>query len=276
MHLSRRIKTSVFLFSIFIGLLACSEKEKSDKYVVKVNESALTEAQIQSALNDEVNRGKTRAEFINNWIEREILYQEAVNEGILNETEYKSLIENSKKELAAALFINKLLVEDKSDPAVDDIKKYFESNSDEFRLIDDAFRINIAYFGDFEKAVKFRDGAILSSWKNSLNMSRSDTTGISSENALVLYKYQIQPASLLRIISDLGKDEISVVLETGPSKFVVVQLVEKFFKDTVPPFELLKDEVNSRLTVIKKKELIKKYIDKLVADHNLEIKRYSE
>jgi len=66
------------------------------------------------------------------------------------------------------------------------------------------------------------------------------------------------------------------VMETEPGKFAVVQLIDRLNRDIIPPLSVVREEVKARSSVIKKREIIKKYIDKLIADHNLEIKRYSE
>lgn len=275
-HIKPQINIALILCFIFFGVAACSKEEKSDKYVVKINDAVLTEEQIKSALSDERNSGKSRSEFINNWIEKEILSQEAIKRGVAEEDQYKSIVEQSKKELAAAIFINKILEEEKTEPSEDEIKKYFESNKDEFKFVDEAFRLNVARFSDFDKAIQFRNSAIETSWKNGINMYLGNFSLLSNESAQLIFKYQLQPLSLLRIVSSLQRDEVSAVIETEPAKFVVVQLIEKFDKDLIPPLELAREEVIDRLIIIKKKEIVKQYIDKLIADHNLEIKRYSE
>ncbi|PKL82377.1 MAG: hypothetical protein CVV24_10345 [Ignavibacteriae bacterium HGW-Ignavibacteriae-3] len=273
-HLSRKILFSVVFVSL--GIAACSKEKKSDKYVVKINDAVLTEDQIQASLAENFYRGKTRIEFINNWIEKEILYQEAVKEGILNESEFTSILARSQKELAAGLFIKKILEKEKSEPSEDEIIKYYENYRDDFKLTDDVFKLNSVYFNDFNAAVKFRDHALESSWKNSFNMLKNDPALIASESAQVYYKYQIQPVSLLRTVINLEKDEISVVIEPEPLKYAVFQLIEKYSRETLPPMELVRDDVKNRLSILKKNEIIKLYLDKLIADHNLEIKRYYE
>jgi hypothetical protein len=80
----------------------------------------------------------------------------------------------------------------------------------------------------------------------------------------------------LRSVNGLQVDEVSLVIETEPAKFGVVQLTEKLDKDMIPSYDDAKEEVKERLLIIKRKDFLRTYIDKLIADHNLEIKRYSE
>ncbi|MCX6168568.1 MAG: peptidylprolyl isomerase [Ignavibacteriales bacterium] len=275
-HLSSLNNFAVIICIGCFSFTGCSKKETPDKYVVKVNDAVLTEEQIKSALSQESNRGKYRSEFIHDWIENEILYQQAAKEGILEEKKFNSIVEQSKKEIAAALFINKLLSENKIEPTEDELRKYYEANKEEFRLTDDLFRFNIAYLNDFNTAIQFRNMAIENSWNSSLNKYRMESSIISYQSGQLYKKYQLQPTSLLRSVAGLQKDEVSLVIETEPSKFAVVQLTEKLDKDTIPSFDDSKEEVRERLTMIKRKDFLRLYIDKLIEDHNLEIKRYSE
>ncbi len=276
MLFKNQIKISVFLTLIFFVATGCSKNEKSDKFVAKVNDAVLTEEQINRALSEKRNSGKNRSEFIQNWIEKEILYQEALKNGILDGNEFKTIIEQSKKELAASLYINKFLDQENTTPTEEEIQQYYESCKDDFKLNDDLFRVNIIYMNDFDRAVQFRNKAIETSWKNALNSSQNSSSIISVEQDRQIFRYQFQPPIFMRSVSALQKDEISLVMETEPAKFVVVQLIEKLGKDTIPPLSIVKVEVQTILTIILKKEKLKKYIDKLIADHNLEIKRYSE
>jgi hypothetical protein len=136
--------------------------------------------------------------------------------------------------------------------------------------------VNIIYFNDFDKAVQFRNIVIDANWNSSLNKYRMESSIISNATSQLLYKYQIQPLSLLRTVNNLQKDEVSLVIETEPSKFALVQLIEKLGKDSIPSFDDAREEVKERVTMIRRKEFLRTYIDKLITEHNLDIKRYSE
>lgn len=275
-HLSRQIDFALIVFCVSLILISCSKEEKTDKYIAKVNDAVLTEDDLRLALSENEYKSKYRSEYIHNWIEQEILFQEAVKKGIVDGKEYKSLMERSRKQLAASMFINKVLEENKIEPSEQDIQKFFDDSKDDFKLIDDAFRVNIIQFNNFDKAVQFRNTLIESDWGKALNAFRNDQSIISSDAARFFYRYQIQPMTLLRIIGNLQVNEVSIVLETEPMKFTIVQLLDKYGKDVMPSFEIVKDEARARYLMLKQKDLIREYIDKLIADHNLEIKRYSE
>lgn len=275
-HLRSNNYYFIIIFAFAFTQYGCSKEEKPSKYVAKVNKSILTEDDVKSALSEERNKGIYREEYINNWIQTEILYQEASDKGLLNDKEFQSLLGRTKKELASALFIRKIVNENKIEPTDDEIKKYFDNNKDDFKQVDDAYKINEIQFNNYNKAVEFRNSLLETEWNRALNKYRNDQSIIELQSQKLLMKYQIQPATLLRVITTLGLNEVSVVLETEPMKFTVVQLIEKTGKDYIPPLDMVKNEVKERLLVIKRNQYIKEYIDKLIADHNLEIERYSE
>lgn len=267
----------LFVICLFsFGVAGCSKEEKSVKYVAKVNKSILTEEQVQMGLSEEQNKDKYRSEFINAWIQNEVLFHEAQKEGITNGKEFNTILERSKKELAAAFLINKILADNKVDVNTEEVTKYYDESKNDLKLGDDAYRLNIAHFNNFDKAVQFRNRLIESDWNRTLISFQKEPAVTASESAVLRYRYQVQPLNLLKQLSDMQPNEVSTVLQIGQSDYTVFQLIDKFDKDSIPPLEFVKDEIKNRLLVIKRKEFVKNYIDKLVSDHNLEIVRYSE
>ncbi len=277
MNCLKHSKSKYFILALLAFIFyQCSKEEKDTKGVVQVNRAVLTEKDLDSALSDRKNQGRYREEYIQNWIETEVLYQEAVKNGILDDKNYQSIIEQSKKRLAASMFLDRELSENKIDPTNDELLKYFEDYSQDFRLNNDAYEVNIAVFNNFDKAVKFRSILMESDWNKSINAFRSDPSLIRESENNIVNSSILSPVSLSKVVSNLEVNEISLVVETEPSKFSVVQLLDKFSKGVIPPFNAVRNEVKEQYLVLKRKDFIRNFIDKLVEDHNIEIKRYSE
>lgn len=269
-----RISLQLLSFTLITLIAACSEEQKSEKIVVKVNESVLTKTMLDSALSAKANSAKLKDEFINDWIETEVLYQEAVKDGVLDEDDFVTLLNRSKKELAGIFYIKKLLSENEQTPDEDEIAKYFNYYKDDFRLKDDLYKLNFLRVKAFDKAVQVRSKIIESSWDKAKDFFRTDSTlSFSSEN---LYRNELQSAILLRIVNSLMVNETSIVLEIEPGMFSVVQLAAKYPVDSIAPYEIEKENAKNRLIVLKQKEFVKEHIKKLVEEHNLEIERYTE
>ena len=264
----------VVLFS-FVFVAGCSKEQKDEKYIVKIDDSVLSKSMVDSSLSDLANSAKGRDEFIHEWIETEILYKEAVKEGLTKEKGFISLLEKSKKELAATLFLKKLLTDNKIEPNDDEVPNYYNEKKDDFRLAEDLFKINSAEFSEFDKAIQCRDKLLASNWTTIENIYRNDKSVQIKKNILI-YKSELQPIVLVRVMNTLLAGETSTVLQIEPGKYVIIQVIDKYIKDSLPPYDIVKDEARNRLIVLQKKEFIRNYITKLISDHNLEIERHIE
>jgi hypothetical protein len=213
-----------------------------------------------------------RNELIRNWVRREVLYQAALKEGILDEDEYKRLLRDSKKELAASLMLEKHFTEESLNFEPKDIEEFFRKNQETFRLSGDSYLFNIITFNDEDKAVRFRVTAVESDWHKALNVFKGDRSIINENTRILRYEQDIQPAVLVKILQELYSQEICIVLPDGAGNFVVAQLIEKFDKGTIPPFDAIKDKVEDRYIAEKKQELLDSYLKKLYSDNEIEIK----
>ncbi|MEG8945913.1 peptidylprolyl isomerase [Rosettibacter firmus] len=264
----------LILFFLFLFFYGCSKKEELPNEIVRINGNVLTEDDLKIALGEKANNAKLREQYINEWIEKEILFQKAIEEGITKDKEYNSILERTKKELAAAFLIEKILSENPISLTEDELRNYYESVVEDFRLVDDLYRINIIYFNNFDEAVKFRKILLESDWNKALNAFKGATSIISYETGNLYSGYQLQPVPLTRIISFMLPNEVSVVIEIEKNKYAVVQLIEKLEKGIIPPFEIVKEKVKEQFKTLKKKEFIQNYIQELISDYEIEIKRY--
>lgn len=265
----------LLLVSILI-FVSCSDGDTRSNQIVKVGDSVLTEENLENALGDFHNQSKLREEFINDWVEKEILYQEARNNGILDSDQFNRILENSRKELAAAFIINKYLDDNKYEPGSDELKAFYEKYKQDFLFNEDYFKINTAYFNNFETAVRFRKLLVESDWKKALNSFRGDETIINEQSSILIPAHKFGSVAQYKIVTNLLPNEVSIVLQEEPQKFVIVQLIEKYDKGTLPSFDMITDIVKERFMILKNKELVREYLNKLIDDHNIDIKRYTE
>lgn len=274
-HLRNNIFAGAVLFS---GLLlpACGKEEIDSGYAVKVDNTVLSEKDLDEALTGLKSRNKYRKEYINEWIENEIMFREAEEQGLLDEDDFKKTIEQSRKELAKAFLINKLFEENPVQPEPAELRSYYSRFSEDFRLTDNAYRVNTIKFNSEDKAIQFRSTAVESDWNRTLNVFRGDASIIESAAGQVIPKHDVDNLSLLGILDQLNPDEISIVFRTEPSVFEVVQLVEKFDKGYLPKFEDTEELVRQRYTHFRQQEIYRDYVKSLISKHNIVIKKEDE
>lgn len=265
--------SSFFLVALLIIFIAgCTKEAPQKKYVAKVNNTYLTSEEL-NLISDSLSGNRLyKSEIIRNWINEELLYQEALKQGILDEPEYKKTLEDSKKKLAGSLLLKKLYEEEKEDVSESEVENFYNQNMNEFKLLYNSYLFNKITFNDEDKALKFRSMVLQKNWDTAENNFKGDTSIISSKNNLLLYEYEISPASTLKIIKELYPDEVSIALKEGADNYTIVQALQKFDKGVIPPLDYIYSEVKKRYLVKKKELTIKDYIKELYSKNDIEVK----
>jgi hypothetical protein len=262
------IAISFLAAALFIG---CGKESSNRDFVARVNKSYLTKEDLKSVSDSAVANSLFRNEVIRNWVNRELLFQRAVKEGITKSAEYLRLIEESKKELAASMMIRKFYDDQTPESDDDSLQSYFAANSNLFRLNNQGFLLNRLNFSSEDKAIQFRTTVIESDWNKASNVFKKDASLIITN--MVFDEPELHPASLLRIVIELDPKEISIVISLGNDEYAVIQLLEKFPEGSIPPFEFIKDKVSSRYIADKKEQLFKNYLEDLYSHNDIEIKK---
>lgn len=276
MNLKKLSKNSLLVpFLISLIFLSCSKEEKNEKNIAKVNDAVLTEDMLNSMMNDSKNKAKLKDEIINQWIEDEVLFQEAEKEGITNEKEFQKILERSKKNLAISFLIKKYLDKNEIQIKDEELKKYYDENKNEFVLNDELYYLRIARFENYESAIEFRKKLIETNWNIANNYIKTKTDKFQTKEELI-YKKDLQPIQVVRIVNTMEINEISSIIDISNNEFIIINLMNKYSENTIPPFEAVKNLVKEKLTILKQKELIHNYLTELLSEHNLEIERFSE
>lgn len=276
MNLKKLSKNSLLVpFLISLIFLSCSKEEKNEKNIAKVNDAVLTEDMLNSMMNDSKNKAKLKDEIINQWIEDEVLFQEAEKEGITNEKEFQKILERSKKNLAISFLIKKYLDKNEIQIKDEELKKYYDENKNEFVLNDELYYLRIAKFENYESAIEFRKKLIETNWNIANNYIKTKTDKFQTKEDLI-YKKDLQPIQVVRIVNTMEINEISSIIDISSNEFIIINLMNKYSENTIPPFEAVKNLVKEKLTILKQKELIHNYLTELLSEHNLEIERFSE
>jgi hypothetical protein len=256
--------------SLFFG---CGKETPQPDFVARVNNSYLTRGDLAKIIDTNNVSNFYKNEVIRNWINKEVMFQEAVKKGILKDSEFNRIIENSKKELANSLLLQSYYENEKVSYEPGELEEYFNAHQQEFRRFYNTYLMNWAVFNDEDKAVKFRTMVQESNWEKASNVFKGDSSLINSSANELLYDYEVHPEPVLRILSGLNPGEVSIVINIEPGKYYsVVQEVQKFVKDSIPPFQLIKPLVEKRFIARKKEDLIKSYIKELYSNNEIEIR----
>ncbi|RKY90722.1 MAG: hypothetical protein DRQ01_08755 [Ignavibacteriae bacterium] len=252
-------------------LTGCGKEQPKTEYVARVNDAYFTKKELASLIDTTMVNTLHKSEVIRNWINREILFQKAKNEGILQQDDYKGLIKKSGKELAGALLLDNYISSVTINFEQRDLIIYFEENSNDFKLPDKSYLLNIIHFGNEDKAVEFRSLVLDSDWQKAMNIFYGDSEIISTEKKVLLKERDIYSIKVLRVVKRLHPLEISIVISEREGYYTVVQVLEKYLEGSLPSFDLIKLDVEKRFVADKRKELMENYMKDLYSKNEIEV-----
>lgn len=260
-------KTSILL-SLLIILSSCGEDYIDySETVAKVGSSRLSRNELDRMKASANYAGKHENEIIRNWVEDRLVFSEAVEKGIKDTKEYNELIRNIEVKAAIAVYLDKKFSNIQIENNSTELENYYSLNKKEFVSQDDAYAVNLASFSDKGDAGNFRLSVFRSGWNESTDLHGSGKFS----NDTLLYDHSINDVKLNRVILGLLKGEISIVIETEPGVFNVVQLIERYGKGSVPPFKYIRDYVDFALTALKRQEMFRNHIDNLYNKYEVKI-----
>ena len=270
--LSRNRIIEGIIFPLFI-FGACSQPEKPDTYVARVNNSYLTEAEFSELVDSQSVSEKSKSLVIKNWVRQEVLFQEAVKRGITESDEFRRTVENSKRQLAASIVLQDFAASSLPVVTNEELENYYKENQTSFRIPFNAYYLNRINFSNSETAVMFRTELIMDGWTESLNKFSKDSSLVNFESGFLVSEQDVYPVRLLRILEGLYPLEISIVIPDERGYYTVVQLLDKYPAQSIPPFKAVKSEVGRRYKAALTELALENYINDLYSLSEIEINK---
>jgi hypothetical protein len=269
-----KLKNNKLFFAVVLLLITgCSREEQSPEYIAKVNDVYLTEKDLTAISGKEGGQKLFKQEMIRNWVNRELLYQQALKKGITQRAEYKRIMGNSEKELAASMFLQDFFSENMPDIKPEEVKSFFEKNGEIFQINQTAFIINTAEFIDEDKAISFRSAAVETDWNKAISFMVKDRALINQETGKLVYTYDLQPLKFTRIINELDLGEVSLILPGQGESYMIIEMISRLEPGTIPPFEVIKENVEKRYIAWKKSEMLEQFYQELYQVNDIEVKQ---
>ena len=270
---SKKLLRNSFFLSALVAIFffGCNKEPETKKYIARVNDAYLTEEDV-SELDSLFERGFSRNELIKRWIEKELLYQEAMKTGIADNDDFNRIINNSRRELASSMLLNSHLENNLMKPDDSQLHEFYNVHKSEFKIEENVYSFNSASFDNENTAIKFRTKLIETSWEEVIENYLEDKSLIDYKTSNALSKAEIYPIQLLNLIEELNPGEVSVVLEENADKYSVVQLLQIFRKGSYAPFEIIREEVEARFIADKREQIFNEYVEELYSNNEIEIK----
>lgn len=261
-------------FSVFFTVVfftGCGKEPERKDYIARVNDSYLTQNNIDEMVDTSFSNNFFRSEIIRNWIDEELLYQQAVNEGIVEEEEFNRIIDHSRKVLAGALLLKHISEQYEFVYDDDDLEEFYQMNKENFKLTGNAYLLNIAEFTNEDDAIGFRTSILQSDWESVAESEKYNNLFKKQDNIL-LNEDEIYPLSIRNIVEELYPQEISIVVNTDTAKYSIIQVNEIYREGTILPYNLIKEKVEKRFVLQEKRKFVNGYIKRLYTNNDIEVK----
>jgi len=242
-----------------------SPKKPEGKVIARVGQAYLTLEELKASIPSEYADIITREQnilYVRQWINTELLYQEALRQGVDKEHDIRARLEKMRRDLLSAEIISRS-VRGGADVGEVAIKEYYETNREQF--VREAFTVRYEEIvvDELTLAWELRRNAThetFHSLANTHSKFRSASAAEGNVNPPYVPLDAIPPVIRTAIMA------ASVPSITGPYRaedgFHILRLVGRFDKGTIASLDEVREEIVSRLSNITQKG----ETDRLISD----------
>lgn len=274
----KRMTVFIIIISFLFMFASCAKhEEQKGPYLAKVGNVKITQADLDRDMKNlppfaqkifEGSEGKER--FLNELVKKELLYQEAVKQGLDKDAAYIDKVTDFKKvTLISQLLENE--IEEKAQVTGEDVKNYYDEHKEDFSPFDQ-IRLSLIRVKTEDEAKKILEK--LDKGEDFAKIAKEssiDTNSAKGGGDLgFLSRNQISPEHDMAV-ARMMKGDVSSPVRTQHG-FDIIKVTDKKTK-TVVEFEKVKDLISQHLSAEKQKKVFDSYIDSLKKTYTVEINK---
>lgn len=259
-------------FLVTFSILWSCQKKPEGKIIVKVNNSALTEEQIEEFLPPEYKSSVTleqKKSFVQKWIENELLYQEARKKKMDQKKELQNRILNTIKDLVVMEFLDQEFGESVS-ATEEEARNFYLQNKDNFKRGEEEVRASHillksktkadSVYQELKKGADFTKLAQQIS-EDSLTASQGGDLGFFSRSEMAPF--------IAEVAFKLKIGEVSAPIKSDYG-YHILKVTDKKEKGTERDFNLIKDQILDYLSNEKRAQKVRELVEQLLAKAKIE------
>lgn len=257
---------------------ACGRDGEREGYVARVNSAVLTEADIAHQRDSLGESGAASNEYVNDWVVKELLYQEAERRGVTGTPEFHEQLDATRKRLAVAALLQEAVYGPIDSTAVseDSIAAVFSRSPQAFVLREDVTWASYALFRDRDAANAFRAAVLRgTSWETALADAQSRNAQqpslLHSANHQFFTRATLYPEELWKIARSLAREEISFTLRTDDG-YAVLRAHQNLRQGESPPLQYARAEVLERLVMDLRRARYEEFLGAVRKRHTVDIR----
>jgi peptidyl-prolyl cis-trans isomerase C len=237
------------------------DKSKDEKVIARVGKATLSLENLKNSIPNEYSDQITRDQNINyvkQWIDRELLFQEAVNQKIDRDPAIKERLSKMKMDLLAAEMLNRYSMKIQADSISDSvINHYYKLNQNQFIRDKDYVKYLDIAIDDSKKAWDVYRTVTKVNFVN-IASQFSKTPTFDSTNIPYTPSDNI-PVEIRQAIASLEVNTISSPIKTS-NGYHIVNVMDKLDKGGICNLFEVRKEIIDQLVTINQKVLIEKVL----------------
>jgi PPIC-type PPIASE domain len=225
---------------------------------------------LSAALDSSGDLAEELPAYVSSWVTRELLYQEAVQRGLADESLVRKRIEDSRKRIIIdALLEEELYNLDSTSVGEDAIETMYRENGAAFTLREDVVQLSFAQFSDRDAANQFRSKILRGTrWAAAIADIHADSAYGATLAQVATRQYfsksTLYPEELWKVARTLGLDEVSFVVKTSAG-YYVLQLHNLKKQGDIPDLDYVRNEIRDRILIARRKKRYEELLTELRA-----------
>lgn len=176
------MRCAIVLAGLGLALMAggCSSGSGEGPAVAQVGNATLTVAQLNNQIPDSEMADEQRRLFVDSWVRRQLLYQEALDREVDQAPRVQQLIESARRDLVIATYLDDAFDQQQISVSETDVERYYHLHADEFRRTNAEIRAQHIVLGSRRDATALRNelvrGAVFEDKVRELSIDRETNT----------------------------------------------------------------------------------------------------
>ena len=256
----------IVLTLLFVLFAACEKQQEHTDYVARIGQSVLTQEDLEGMLTSlsSPEVPLPTQQVIQQWATRELLYLEAVNEGLTKDMDLEHTVADYRKSLYGSAFLdiylsNAVLV------TRDEITHFYKTSRSSFRRHKPEVRVLHFILGTQEEALEVRSLLL-----------RYD--GATRQNLINDYLIDVKTVPQGDLLPELDREIFGLpqprgVLGPVESRhgYHVMEILEFYPQNSYRGLDELYDEISQTVFRSKSRHVYRQLLDSLKSIYNLEI-----
>ena len=251
MLLRKSVKASIFVVVAFMFITGCRSRISEDDTVARVGDQVLSRDMMVKQMAWEGMDPDQEKQFVERWVDRELLYQAAMNQGLTKTEELEFELGLVEKEyqiqkLLERTFADKIKISD------EELKQYYDKNMDLFRVEENDVRLyHILVESRQEANVVLQE---LRTGKQFQDVAKDHSVGIFRERGgdLGYVKREDLIPELANQAFRIQENTISSPIKTDHG-YHIIKVIKKRSKGDIREFDEVRDEISRRIRVNKER-----------------------